>query len=43
MKEIDEMDMPGFLRIRAWSANREKKRKTPRPKFIDEVWVNMKP
>ena len=37
MKEIDEMDMLGFLRIRAWNAQREKDEKTPRPKFIDEV------
>lgn len=27
--EIDRMDMLGFLRIRAWSAKRERKRKNP--------------
>ena len=43
MKEIDEMDMPGFLRIRAWSANREKAQKAPKARFIDEVWGNLKP
>lgn len=43
MKEIDEMDMLGFLKIRAWNANKEKKKKEPRRKFIDEVWPNMKP
>ena len=43
MKEIDEMDMLGFLKIRAWNAQKEKKKKEPRRKFIDEVWPNMKP
>lgn len=43
MREIDEMDMLGFLRVRAWNAQREKDKKTPRPKFIDEVWTNVKP
>lgn len=43
MKEIDEMDMLGFLKIRAWNANKEKKKKAPRRKFIDEVWPSMKP
>ena len=43
MKVIDEMDMLGFLKIRAWNAKREKKKKEPRRKFIDEVWPNMKP
>lgn len=43
MKENDEVDMPGFLRIRAWNAQRERDKKTPRQKFIDEVWTNVKP
>ena len=43
MKEIDEMDMLGFLRIWAWNAQREKDKKTPHSKFIDEVWTNVKP
>ena len=43
MKEIDEMDMLGFLRLRAWDAGREQKKKEPRRAFIDEVWPNMKP
>ena len=42
MKEIDEMDMLGFLRIRAWSAKRECKKKEPRRVFIDEVWPDLK-
>ena len=43
MQEIDGMDMPGFLRIRAWNAKREKKKKEPRRAYIDEVWANLKP
>ena len=43
MKEIDEMDMLGFLRVRAWSARKEKKKKEPQRRFIDEVWGNLKP
>ena len=30
MKEIDEMDMLGFLRLRAWDATREQEKKKPR-------------
>ena len=40
--EIDQMDMLGFLRIRAWNARREKKQKEPKRAFIDEVWPDMK-
>ena len=40
--EIDRMDMLGFLRIRAWSAKRECKKKEPRRAFIDEVWPDLK-
>ena len=43
MKEIDEMDMPGFLRLRAWDAQREQEKKKPRRAFIDEVWSTVKP
>ena len=43
MREIDEMDMLGFLRIRCWKAKREKARQAPMPRFIDEVWPNLKP
>ena len=43
MKEIDEMDMLGFLRLRAWDATREQEKKKPRQRFIDEVWPGMKP
>jgi hypothetical protein len=28
MKEIDEMDMLGFLRLRAWDAQREQEKKS---------------
>lgn len=42
MAEIDEMDMPGFWKIRAWKARREHA-KTPeagaaRRAYIDEIW-----
>jgi hypothetical protein len=43
MKEIDEMDMLGFLHLRAWDATREQEKKKPRQRFIDEVWPGMKP
>ena len=42
MREIDEMDMLGFLRLRAWDAQREQEKKKPRQRFIDEVWPGMK-
>ena len=42
-KEIDEMDMLGFLRLRAWDATREQEKKKPRQRFIDEVWPGVKP
>ena len=29
MKEIDEMHMLGFLRLRAWDATREQEKKSP--------------
>lgn len=37
MAEIDEMDMPGFLKIRAYQAKKEEKKKKP-CKYIDEIW-----
>ena len=43
MDEIDRMDMPGFLKIRAWNARQEQKKKEPRQRYIDEVWTEMKP
>ncbi len=43
MREIDEMDMLGFLRIRAWNAGKKHKKKTPAPNFIDKVWPGLKP
>jgi len=43
MKDIDEMDMLGYFRLRAWKAQREKEKKSPRHRYIDEVWSNMKP
>lgn len=43
MKEIDEMDMLGFLKVRAWNARKEKKEKEPKPRYIDEVWTQLRP
>ena len=43
MDEIDRMDLPGFLRIRAWIARQEQKNKEPRRRYIDEVWPGVKP
>lgn len=43
MTEIDSMDMLGFLRIRAWNARKEQKKKEPQRRCIDEVWSQLKP
>ncbi len=43
MKDIDEMDMVGYIRLRAWNANREKEKNAPRPNTIDNVWPGLKP
>ena len=43
MREIDEMDMLGFLRLRAWDARRENKKKEAQKSYIDLVWPNVKP
>jgi len=42
MKEIDGMDMLGFLRIRAWDANRARSVQQPQHAYIDQVWVTAK-
>ncbi len=43
MKDIDEMDMVGYIRLRAWNTNREKEKSAPRPNTIDNVWPGLKP
>ncbi len=43
MTEIDQTDLLGFLRIRAWNARQEQDEKKPRPRPIDEVWPNVAP
>ena len=43
MKDIDEMDMPGYLRMRAWKATREKQAKAPVRSYIDDVWPSLNP
>lgn len=43
MAEIDQTDLLGFLRIRAWNANRKKAASAPKPSYIDTVWPSVKP
>ena len=43
MREIDDMDMLGYLQIRAWKANQDKKKNEPVHRYIDDVWPNLKP
>lgn len=41
MNEIDQMDMLGFIRLRAWEARREYDAKHTviyKKAYIDEVW-----
>lgn len=41
MKDIDDMDFLGYLRMRAWKLKREQYKKLHPPKkkvFIDEIW-----
>lgn len=37
MQDIDNMDMIGFIRIRAWNARKKKSPKTKKA-YIDQVW-----
>ncbi len=41
MNEIDSMDMLGFLKIRAFNAKKQQKKK--KPDYIDTVWPGLKP
>lgn len=43
MNEIDSMDMLGFLKIRAFNAKKQQKKKTKKPDYIDTVWPGLKP
>ena len=43
MDEIDRMNMQGFLKMRAWNARQNQKKKEPRQRYIDEVWSSLKP
>lgn len=38
MNDIDNMDMLGFFRVRAWEVSRTKAVKAPKRRYIDEVW-----
>ena len=43
MCEIDSMDMLGFLKIRAYNARKQHKKKESKPGYIDAVWPGLKP
>ena len=43
MRDIDEMDMLGYLRVRAWKARQEHEKKQPVRRYIDEVWSTLQP
>lgn len=43
MKEIDEMDILGYLKIRAWKVQREEEKNKPVKRYIDDVWPGLKP
>ena len=43
MQEIDGMDVLGFLRLRAWDAQREHAKTIPKAGFIDQLWPSVKP
>ena len=43
MREIDDMDLLGFLRIRAWNAKNKREKQKPRRATIDTVWPGLKP
>lgn len=43
MAEIDQTDLLGFLRVRAWNARQNKKKSEPKPRFIDTVWPGVRP
>ncbi len=43
MLDIDEMDILGYLQVRAWKAKREQQKKQPVHRYIDEVWSTLHP
>ena len=43
MREIDEMDILGFLRVRAWNAGKKAEKKKPQRSTIDKVWPELRP
>ena len=43
MQDIDEMDILGYLKIRAWKLRREEDKKKPVRRYIDDVWPGLKP
>ena len=43
MRDIDEMDMLGFLAMRAWKVQRETRKRESVRRCIDEVWPQLRP
>ena len=43
MAEIDQCDLLGFLRVRAWAARKKANDSKSRPSTIDVVWPELKP
>ena len=43
MRDIDEMDMLGYLEIRAWNSSRAQAKAESGKRYIDEVWPGLKP
>ena len=43
MREIDEMDLLGFLRIRAWNAKKKQEKIKHKKATIDTVWPGLRP
>ena len=44
MRDIDEMDMLGYLKVRVWDAKHKNEiEERNAPKYIDEIWPSVKP
>lgn len=43
MNEIDDMDMLGFLQVKAWKAQKDYDEKhTPKRMMIDQAWAGLR-
>lgn len=43
MREIDEMDFIGYMKVRSWSVSKKHKKKAPKKAYIDNVWPGLEP